>query len=79
MRYLRFVVHWILLARAASFPMADAVADRIIAAYVDMLVEAGKKAELVAMYSAKLPYDLQLEKMVAFLQGTWGFGQMWAS
>ena len=66
-RYLRFVVHLILLCRAVGFSLDNTVVDRLISAYVDILIEAGKK-DLVAMYAAHLARPLQVAKMAQLLQ-----------
>ena len=74
-RYLRFMVHWILLSRSVGFDMNEDSANRIIASYVDLLTEANKQ-DLVALYSSKLPYDMQVQKMAVLLQSKWRTSSM---
>lgn len=65
--YLRFMVHLILLCRAVGFSVDQAASNRLISAYVDLLIEADKR-ELVPLYAAHLSHHLQVDKMAQLFQ-----------
>ncbi|XP_022097754.1 nuclear pore complex protein Nup107-like [Acanthaster planci] len=64
----RFMAHVVLFLRALGLQTKDAICVAIIEAYVkDLITE--KHTKLVAMYTAQLPYDMQVSWYARFLEG----------
>ena len=64
---LRFLTHIVLFMRQIGRVDKEDAADRIIAAYVDCLIQM-KDAQLVAFYTAALPQKLQIALYSKFLE-----------
>ncbi|XP_038045474.1 nuclear pore complex protein Nup107-like [Patiria miniata] len=64
----RFMAHVVLFIRSLGLQTKDAICVAIIEAYVKDLI-AEKHSKLVAVYTAQLPYDMQVSWYARFLEG----------
>lgn len=66
-RYLRFLVHLILLCRSVDFKLEVERCDRLIAAYVDLLIE-GDQRDFVLLYASSMSRPVQVQKLAQLFQ-----------